>query len=303
MKNLRDLIKRRDDKFLADDWNSLVQQGRSRCLNPGVVNSQAPDPPFEWKVSAARFDERLKWKLFIGPGFINDSVPSISYLKKDDPRGWEKPSDYPEPKPGESGYSEHFIDRDLLEEDPPFLLVEAPQAASGNEDFSPVADSARIPYFQTAEMWEKTIFRAHVILVAAPLRATFFPASLPPPPLARYRLAAVPRPLSRSFGALAGGWVEIARLFLVREEKDGPAGDRLLVQQREFHNLAASIVRPHQEFAAGPISTQSFGGIGAGLADSFAMGMADSYNAFVSQVQAEIDNILFTTASVEFWTV
>ena len=33
------------------------------------------------------------------------------------------------------------------------------------------------------------------------------------------------------------------------------------------------------------------------------MGIADTYNSFVSQVQAELDNILAPTASVEFWTV
>lgn len=296
MKPLRDLLKKRDDKFLADDWNSLVGQGRARCLNPGVVNTRDPADDFDWKVATARFDDRSKWKVFVGVGFINDALPSIPYLKIADPRGWEKPEGYPEPKPGEAGYSEHYVERDTLEDDPPFLLVDA------GSDFNPVSDAQRIPYFKTASMWEMQIFSAHVILTAQPLRATFFPLSLPPPPLVRYRLAVVPRPLSRTFAALAGGWVEIARLFLVRDEKSGPTGDRLLVQQREFHNLAASIVQPSQQFAAGPISAPVFG-IGGGLADSFAMGMAESYNSFVSQVQAEIDNILSTTASVEFWTV
>lgn len=304
MKRLAELVKKRDDKLLAEDWNSLVGQGRARILADGVANTREAPQDYSWKTSTARFDAARKWKVFVAPGFINDTVPAISYLKNDDPRAWDKPADYPAPKPGETGYSEYFIDRDLLETDPPFLLVESPEGNDANASFSPVSDAARIPYFQTEAMWEKQIFSAHVILVSTPLRSTFFPASLPPPPLARYRLAVVPRPLAATFAARAGGWLELARLFLVRDEKTGPAGDSLLVMQREFHNLAASVVTPSQQFAAGQMSSPaSFGGIGLGLADSFSMGISDTYNAFVSQIQAEIDNILAPTASVEFWTV
>lgn len=295
MKSLRDLIKKRDDKFLAEDWNSLVAQGRSRILAPGVINTQEPQDNFSWKVTSARFDD-LRWKVFVAPGFINDAVPTISYLKNADPRGWAKPDSYQEPSPGDPGYSEYFIDRDLLEDDPPFLLLSSPTDAEGNSDFAPVADSQRIPFFQTEDMWEKTLFSARVILTAAPLRAAFYPASLPPPSLVRYRLASVPRPLAAYFAALAGGWVELAQLFLVRDDNNGGIlSDRILVMQREFFNLAASIVTPSQQFAP------SLSGIG--LADSFAMGVSDTYNSFASQVQAEIDNILSPTASVEFWTV
>ncbi len=298
MKSLRDLQKKRDDRLLADDWNSLVQQGRARMLDPGVTNTRDPVEDFSWKVTTARLDD-LRFKVFVGPGFINDAVPTISYLRNADPRGWKMPDDYPDLSPEDPGYSAYFLDRDLLEEDPPFLLVSVPLDSTGNADFSPVSDNQRIPFFKTADMWEKTIFSARVILTATPLRAAFFPASLPPPPLVRYRLAAVPRPLSASFAALAGGWLEIARLFLVRDEKNGGIfSDRLLVQQREFGNLAASIVTPSMQIAPGMSSPDS-----SGIGGSLAMGMADTYNSFVSQVQAEIDNILSSTASVEFWTV
>lgn len=295
MKKLTDLLKRRDDKLFAEDWNSLVHQGRARFLLPGVVNSQDPEDAFPWQVTTARFDDRFRWQVSVAPGFINDTVPSIVYLKKGDPRGWVPPDDYPAPAPGEPGYSEHFLDRDLLESPPPAILVTAPETTAA--DFTPVPDTLRLPFFRTEEMWLKTIFSAHVILTAAPLRASFFPPWLPPPPLARYRLAMVPRLPARSFAALAGGWVELARLFLVRDTD--PAADELLVQQREFHHLAASIVTPSQTLGTIP----SLGYSGLPLADSFAMGVADTANAFASQLQAEIDNTLATTASVEFWTV
>lgn len=303
MKNIRDLIKARGDKLLARDWNDLVNEGRARCLEPGPVRQFVPDPDYFWKTSTARMDAERKWSVSVGPGWINDVVPTIPYLKTADPRGWVKPAGYVEPARGDRGFSEYFIERDLLEPDPPVLLIEAPVGEEGNEDFALVTDAQRIPYFRTEAMWPLRIFSAHVILVAAPLRATFFPASLPPPPLATYRLATVPRPLATTFAVLAGGWLELARLYLVRDDEAGPSGDRLLVQQREFRNLAATIVRPSIS-AGGTIDIPgSFGGIGAGFADAFATGVAQTYNAFVSQVQAEVDGLLEQTATVEFWSV
>lgn len=299
MKPLRELLKKWDDPFFAEDWNSLLRQAQSRVVNAGVVNTREPEETFDWKVSTARFDAHSHWKVFVGVGFINDVIPSIVYLQRADPRGWVMPEDYPLPEKGEAGYSEFFANRDLLEADPPFLLVSAPPSPVSNVDFHLVSDAARIPFFRTAEMWEKTIFSAHVILTAAPWRPNFFPSALPPPPLSSYRVAVIPRLWSRSFAALAGGWIELARLFLVRDEKEGAPGDRLLVQQREFHSLAAAIVQPKQ-VVGGSIEAPV---TGLALVDSFAMGMAASHNAVVSQVQAEVDNILATTASVEFWTV
>lgn len=290
MKGLRELTKRAGDVLRADDWNSLAQQARARALVPGHINAESEDGDHEWRVKPSRLEDRenRKWRLDITPGFINDAVPTILYLRENDPRGWVMPLDYPAPRQGERGFHPTMVDRDLLERDTPWLLVQSPSEPTGNTDWTPVPDNQRIPFFQTAEMWEKKLYSGHVILSAAPLKPNFGPYTNPAPALVQYRLFHTPRPPVRTFGARLGGWIELAKLWLVRDEDEDPARDEIKVQPREKTSLAAAIVEPGKE-----------------VLDIFDLLARDGgvVGLFASLAQSQLETEFEAAASVEFWTV
>lgn len=290
MKRVSELIKRGGEQLQADDWNSLVQLARQRCFEMGVVLADAPDV-HEWMTSARRWDgdaTGMKWRVDVLPGFINDEVPTMIYLRANDPRGWVMPDGYPAPKEGEKGYSATTVDRELIEAERPWLLVTVPQPGehSGNGDWEAVADGNRIDFFRTEEMWRLELFSSWVILTASALRPSFLPLNYPAPSLARYRVCSSKSRPSAAFGTRVGGWIPLARLWLTRDEQD-PQTDRVYVEQKEFFSLGSAIVQPGTELIDVLEPLQS---------DPLLGGPA-------SWAIADLNSSLDSAASVEFWTV
>lgn len=303
--NLDDLlIKPGSSPFpTAAQNNGLVRAlERERLL--GII-AQLGDPPafpHPWKVRASRFEppagSPLKpgkaWRVDIAAGTINDTLPTLLYLRKDDPRGWKAPDDYLTLQPGEKGYDSRWIERDLLDDpaDPPCLVLNDPDPKIP-PDFTKVSDTLRNTIeagaFTGEDTWELELWRAHVILSATPFRAAIFDGSLPPPRLAKYRLYSTPARPAATVGAQAGGWVELATLYLLRDP-DAPDDAQLLVRQREFWPLWSQVVQPGTDILDpfGPDGTGLFGGL-----DDLLFEIA----------QEEIEEILADAATVEFWTV
>jgi hypothetical protein len=135
--------------------------------------------------------------------------------------------------------------------------------------------------FCSAEDWDVELWRASVLLTASPIQASFFAAQLPPPRLAKSRLytsGALPAP---NYGASAGGFVELATLYLLRDPKDplGTAG--IQVRQREFYGFWATILQPGGDLIT---DLQTAGG------------------GFVNLLANELQNTLQGAASTEIWT-
>jgi hypothetical protein len=275
---------------------------RSRFL--GGIPIAKPARPFghPWRVRADRFapppgsplDPDRAWTATIAPGTVNDDPPSILYLAKDDPRGWTPSVNQlsaisPQPSA--------FIERDLLDglpDDPPWLLLSAPaiNASAGalqHGDFSAVADAGRLDFFRTAEMWDKQLFSARVILSAAPVKIGAFDPRLPAPRLKRFRLYTTPVLPGRAFGAQAGGWIEIARLWLTRDDNaTGADGDEMYVEQKVFWDLQTAVVQP---------SLDSVGLGGAAIQAGDAVSQA-----FTDLLVGEVGNILDEASFAAFWT-
>jgi hypothetical protein len=253
---------------------------------PGAVRS----PSHPWKVTARRLDPppngahsaldpATTWRLDIEPGVINDTLPSILYRRQSDPRGWTKPGTYIEETP----LDPNFIERDLLDDinDPPFLVLTDPTiGASKSPDFTLLSDFARPLALRSADYAPFDIWRAHVLVSAAPVSASYFPPSLPPPRLQRYRLVTSPALPVQSFAAQAGGWLELATVYFLRDPSS-PEDARLQIVPQEFYAVWSAIAQPGQDISQ---AINEFDGL-----------------TFTVLGGYQIDDLLSESASVEFW--
>lgn len=289
----------------ADQHNRLLdwlrrQQLLSSIDSIGAVRSF----PHPWRVRASRFDgadlatlnPASTWRIDVAPGVINDQVPTILYARAGDPRGWVPPPDYVLPQPGELSYDARWIERDLLDDpdDAPFLAISDPpvrnaETSEGEWRFIPehLRPGIEQGAFCGEADWELELWRAHVLLSAVPFRANYFAAQLPPPRIVRYRLFTTPRRPAPTYGASAGGWLELATLYLLRDPAS-PETAELKVRQREWWPLWASIVQPGRELVS--------------LFDAAAQGVI-APPGFTDILRGDLQDTLQGAMTAEFWTV
>ena len=149
----------------------------------------------------------------------------------------------------------------------------------------PVADAARPDTFTDAASWELELLSAHVIVTALPQRAGYDPITLPPPRLRRYRYSVAGALPSANYGARAGGWLELATLYLLRD-KSAPLDAELFIRQRVFTAQWAIIVQPGADIPAliQPVTLNVQTGLPMadafiGAADATAQALADATRA------------------------
>lgn len=273
------------------------QQLLSSIDSVGVARSF----PHPFRVRVSRFEARdlatlnpaSTWRIDVSEGAINDQVPTILYARAGDPRGWVPPDDYVMLKPGEAGYDSRWVERDLLDDldDPPCLVVLDPGAITPVADFERVSDEQRPSVeggaFCGAAEWEMELWRSHVVLSVSPIRASYFAAELPPPRLARYRLFTSARLPLPTYGASAGGWVELATLYFLRRP-DEPENAEVHVRQKEWWALWSSIIQPGAELIS--------------IFDYAAQGVF-APPGFTDILRGQLQDDLAGAATVEFWTV
>jgi hypothetical protein len=271
----------------------------------GLIVDPGSSRPFAhpWRVTARRWeapasgrsplDPDFTWRVDVAAGTVNDQLASILYARAGDPRGWVLPSDYVEvaaPDP-------RWVERDPLDdlENPPCLVLRDPPilgAVTGDAgDFTRIEDAVRPSLeagaFCGEDDWALELWRAHVILSASPLRATIFAAELPPPRLVRYRLYTTPKRPTPIFAARAGGWLELATVYLLRDP-DAPEDAQIRIRQREWWNLWAVISQP-----------------GAELVNIFDTAARDLPvpDFFTDILRGELQDVLAGASTVHFWSV
>lgn len=239
----------------------------NRLLGPVPNILPAKPYPHPWQVTVARFEPTATstlaadstWSVKVVAGTIMDRIASIPYLRKNDPRGWVPPDGYVEPvtidTQAGTAPNSTWLDRDALDDPdaPPFLVLRDPaQGAKTAPDLTLIPDAQRNGLeggaFTGAADWALELWRAHVILSATPFMASSFKLTLPPPSLVRYRLytvAALPLP---TVGVAAGGSIELATLYLLRDPKV-PATAEIRVREREFFSLWSQVVEPGSDLA------------------------------------------------------
>lgn len=289
----------------AAQHNGLLDVFRREILLGSVFTAgDAKAFPHPWQVRAARFEPRpaatldpaVTWAFTVAPARINDLAPSMLYRRTGDPRGWVPPPGFTEPFPDlASPWLEREADDDP--DDPPHLYLLDPPASPDPNAIPDTLSFTRIPderrpgleagAFCGASDWEMELWRAHVILTATPLRAERFAAELPAPRLRRYRLQALRALPSARWAGTAGGWLEVATIYLLRPPGD-PAGAELRIKQRVWWDLWAVIVQPGKELIGILDSVGTF--------DPTAGLLLDLY-------RAETENTLSDVAHTEFWTV
>jgi hypothetical protein len=286
---------RRGDPALisAADLNWLVTwANRSRKLDARYgrgVNTPFPHP---WKVQASRCAEIERgWRLDVAAGVVNDIIPGILYRRKDDPRGWEMPEDYVEsPAKGELGWNADWVERDLLDDlnDPPWLLMVSPALGSKADPAWTFIPRARwIPYFAAQVGMENAqIFRAFVMVSQDTRRSAIASGTwlrgMKPPAVNKFRIGTLPARPGMSL-PLAGVWLELATLWLVRPDPDAPEADAVYVQQAEFWPAWCVQVKPSLDLGAG---------IGVPAVDML-----------LDMVQRDVDLLFDRSATVMNWTV
>jgi hypothetical protein len=261
----------------ANYWNDLVAEiaARQNTERFEPVAGEEFDHPWKVTVSRVENDDR-RWKVSVRPGTVNDDVAAIVYRKQGDPRGWQMPNDYPPRK--DSGSQ---VDRLLIEKDqPPFLMLQVPALGEvENDSFVPVADAQRPEYFRTEERWPRSLCRAFVCVSADPTHVSAVPLEVVQ--LKRYRVFGGRRPAR--VNAQAGGWCELAWLWLLRGER--PDQDELFVEQREFWCFGSLNVQPQSVLSG--TSSEGFDPLSA---------------LFLQIAQAVEQNQLEAAGSIEFWT-
>ena len=140
----------------AAEYNALLARAAQNQPLRGTRSEGNGPGPHAWRVTALRISARKQnewginpldgtqyfsaaifqkgggqvakpgWRIYVGPGTVNDRVAAITYRTKSDPRGWQIPENYPAAQ-GET------VDRLLTERiDPPHLLLTAPGDDGGS---------------------------------------------------------------------------------------------------------------------------------------------------------------------------
>lgn len=318
----------------AHEYNLLVRRAAQNQPLRGTRREGGAPGPHHWRVSARRQSTRSNdwhinqldgkqffsdaifsqsgkftsdaWRIYIGPGTINDRVATITYKTTGDPRGWTPPEGYAI----EAGAQ--TVDRKLTEQlDPPYLLAVAPSTDGKSPgDFLRMSDEIRKRYrsfFRTAEMWERELWTASVFVTAEPLTPGIawdrlgFPL---PVRNGRFRCMVRPQMPATPQGTQLGGTHQLAELYLVRVPGK-PELDRLYVEQRCFWSLwtANADISPFGEFQ--PFIDTAVSGLDAlagGLGGAIASGAYAFANAVTLGALQEIADLYASASSVEFWT-
>jgi hypothetical protein len=265
--------------------------------------------PHPWRVRSRRFESRdgstldpaTTWRIDITPGTVNDTLAAIPYLRQNDPRGWNLPTNYiavySSLSVSVAAESSPWIDRESLDDldDPPFLVIPDPATgASSDKSWSRIPDSGRRSLmggaFCGAEDWELELWQAHVLLSAVPIKTYWFTENLAPPNLRRYRLYTSAKLPPISLPAQAGGCIEIATLYMLRDpkDKDPVSTATIRIRQRVWYPLWVTVVQPGSQ----------------GLIDLTKEDFSDVYNGiFVTFETDTLLNILQNAAWVAWWTV
>lgn len=332
-----------------EEFNTLARKAARNEILQGVPpRRSAGDSPHHWRVSWRRVsdssqgssgadrpvasiqrvagggdfalnatgDPRL-WRLFVGPGTVNDHMAAITYRRRGDPRGWIMPPDYPGIATAVKIYGPDFemVDRLLTERiNPPHLLVTTPSAVDAKDlgDFERVPDGSRPAFFRTSAMWEQDLYSAALFVSAMPLRPSYvegrthFPL---PTRIARFRIALRSRMPTRPPGVQIGGQFPLATIYLTRDPKNrNPVfTDTLHLRQRCYWSLWTANALPIDLLTiAGVLVDVAFAAnllplilpSGALVAESFLAANAIATNLLLD----ELSNIFNTASSVDFWS-
>lgn len=246
------------------------------------------------------------WRIYVGPGTVNDRVAAITYRREHDPRGWQMPENYPALDESPT------VDRLLTERtDPPYLLLTGPgdTAAKTGGDFERIPDALRARHpsaFRTREMWELELWTAVVFVTAEPVSSSIawdrIGAPLPTRN-GRFRIAARSRMPNQPLGTQHGGAHQLATLYLTRTPEK-PERDALYVQQRTYWSLwtANADLSPFGNFdpflGVGP----GFGGIGGGIVDAIGDATFATIDLITFGALSDISELYSDASTVQFWT-
>jgi hypothetical protein len=283
-----------DEPIRAQDWNGWLESLEKLMPTTGKVGRSAAAADYPFQVAIAKWDNATAvpanrlWRVDVTFGCCNDQPASILYARRGDARQWSAPAGVwitpGLPVPADSTAKLDFVYRSLLEDDPPWLLVTTPEAASASEQASDdfrLWVGSRPSYFQQEEFVGKKLWYTSVFLSANPLHAlpevsgsalTELASKLPE----RFRLRAGRAPTGTV--GIAGGTIEIARLWLVRDPAvaDVLGADQIYTQQRVYTHLQAVIVAP-----------------GLSISDGSLLG---------DLAQDQLNEALAAAAGQEFWT-
>jgi hypothetical protein len=297
----------------AQKWHNLCAEITRRLPRSFIDNRSGGDFFHPWKTTVDRWEESeigvfnnerkngTAWKVMVRTGLLNDDCATILYKKKDDPRGWVMPNDYPQPVWG----SPALIDRPLYEQtsipdDPPFTYVITPEEGARNTtDWTNVSGSTSVPeVFRTEDMNDAKLFKTSVYLTADAGLGAYIGYNIPiPQKMNRYRIAIGKLPSYPTYSAKEGGWVELATLWLVRpKQSDGSYSvqdDLIYVQQKTFWNLLCLTypIDINLGTLADLLKAQSAGAFG----DPFGSIIAGMVGDTLAQINIE-------TFQISFWT-
>lgn len=302
------------------DRNALWSAVRSRR----PMRTPVPDPvaaaEHKWKTTCRRTRTAGIWRVEVDSGCVNDEPAAILWQRHGDPRGWEMPENYgPFAKlAAVYGADYPFVDRPIYEtgRDRPFLLLTAP-SADGTEPggFERITDfqraSSALEVFRTRAMWERELWRAHVVVSATPFRGDpqAIAVRIGGPLQKRWRVHAGQLPIRiRGSGVKAIDFHELARIYLVRIP-GRPEADRVFVEQRAFWSLQSRSSVPQSLIDLADAVAQSAAALDIALLGFGPLGIATSVSLL--GIEAVLTDIflanLETTAgdssSVEFWSV
>lgn len=286
-------------------------------INPLTGKPFFSDPVFQKKPSETdRF-----WRIFVGPGTVNDRMAGITYRTLNDPRGWTMPADYPALADAKKiqGAAPDTVDRPLTDRaDPPHLLLTSPSVANAKDtgDFQRIEDKDRSivapRFFRTREMWNRDLYSAALFLTASPATASWvegvshFPL---PTRLSRFTVRALSRMPNKTPGVNAGGDFPLATIYLTRNPraKNPFTTDALYVRQLCYWSLWTANATPNALLSVAEVIAEGAFASNLGLlalpsgalaAEAFLAGSAIVTNIVLD----ELSSIFDAASSVEFWS-
>lgn len=328
----------------ALDFNERVRTAARHQRLPGVRRDAPGTTHHKWKVECARADAAAAqtldfginplsgeryfsasvfaqpgsaaagrlYALTVGTGCVNDQPACIEYLAQGDPRGWTMPEHYAPYLARQKVYGARyrFADRPLWEDERPFLLLTAPDAAAHDlGGFERVSNATRPEFFRTEEMWERDLFVAYVSVTISPFRADPAAVNLAigGARASRWRLTAGKKPQAVADAGVAKIASKVlARIYLVRTPGK-PELDETHVRQDTFWNLRCrssintellKLIGFTAEVIAGmDIAMLAFGLTGATIGTV----LVGIEAGVVALILANIEAIIAATSDVIFW--
>lgn len=260
------------------------------------------------------------WRIYVGPGTVNDQMAAMTYKTSGDPRGWQMPDGYAQLADAVKIYGANppLVDRLLTERlDPPYLQITGPSASSPSDlgDFQKIADADRLSpkFFRTAAMWKLDLYSAMIFLTAQPQvfttaeTASHFPI---PPRIARFRISARSKMPNTPPGITIGGDFPLARIFLTRDPSASSpvTTDRMYVQQLCFWSLWTANATPSALLSIADVIAQgaeaiNLGVLGLGLTGIAAgTGIAAANTILVNSLLDELSSAYSGGSNPEFWS-